>query len=75
MNRSDDRPVFVFPGQGGYLPGVFALSKDTFGSILPTLATIDAAAGGSTVTGLLTSREAPALADLMAELNDPTKVP
>ncbi|TDD61673.1 acyltransferase domain-containing protein [Kribbella antibiotica] len=67
MNRSDGRPVFVFPGQGGYSPGVFALSKDSCASILPTLARVDAAAGASTVTELLTSRAAPALADLMVD--------
>lgn len=67
MSPQDSRIVFLFPGQGGYLPGVLA-QAETNPDVSRTLAAVDRAAaaeGGPTVTSSLTERDAPSLSDLV----------
>ncbi|MDG4830638.1 acyltransferase domain-containing protein [Solwaraspora sp. WMMD1047] len=63
-----DRVVFLFPGQGAYLPGVFARLGVDSGRIMNCVAEIDAAAedfGYKPVEPLLFSSDAPALGSLL----------
>ncbi|WP_433661523.1 acyltransferase domain-containing protein [Nocardia sp. CA-128927] len=61
-------PIFLFPGQGAYLPGVFADLANTHRSVAETLSSVDRAArrcGNPSVTNILTDRSALPLADLV----------
>ena len=63
------RTAFLFPGQGSYIPGLFADLIDDFPSAARTLESIDSAcveAGAGTVSHLLTSKNSPSLEELIA---------
>lgn len=67
-SSSSSEPVFLFPGQGGYLPG--GLSRVCADRPLPTVAgQVDAISlryGGPTISTLLESADAPTLDVLLA---------
>ncbi|SER22349.1 Malonyl CoA-acyl carrier protein transacylase [Lentzea albida] len=67
-HSSSTEPVFLFPGQGGYLPG--CLSRVCAGRALPAVVgQVDALSlryGGPTISGLLEDADAPPLDTLLA---------
>ncbi|SES34450.1 Malonyl CoA-acyl carrier protein transacylase [Lentzea xinjiangensis] len=67
-HSSSAEPVFLFPGQGGYLPG--CLSRVCAGRALPAVVgQVDALSlryGGPTISGLLEGADAPSLDTLLA---------
>ncbi|MEV6716743.1 acyltransferase domain-containing protein [Lentzea sp. NPDC051208] len=68
VSCSSSEPVFLFPGQGGYLPG--CLSRVCAGRPLPAVVgQVDAISlrhGGPTISALLESADAPTLDTLLA---------
>ncbi|WP_410604768.1 acyltransferase domain-containing protein [Amycolatopsis sp. lyj-90] len=75
MSRHHSRSVFLFPGQGGYTPGIFAATAETDPAVTRVLTDVDRTAtalGGPEVCELLTDRDAPSLTQLVT--SDPARL-